>query len=402
MAFYLFRKSIRKLPGIVIKAASIPDPEMTEGFGSREQTGRICRELGCRSVLLVTDQTLYSLGLHRKAEASLEAEGIQCTVFSGISTEPTLDIIEAGKTAAVGCGADCIVALGGGSVLDSSKIIAAAARYPRLSVHAFLHKFAIVKGKTLPMVSIPSTAGTGAEYTVGAVVKNTRGVKNATVVMGLNVVHVILDSELMVGAPKSVTVWCGVDALSHGLEGVMADVHSTGEDIHKSRECVRLAMENLPRVIEDPGCVEARQKMCLAAHYGGNAINKQLAGYVHAFAHSIGALYHIPHGEAIAHCLLPVMTAQRDECLDALAVLAVYCGFAEAADEPDTAADKMFAALRDLLRQCGMEKGCRAIKTGDYHKLTRMIDNDSINYSPPRTFTDREILAILEHIRKGE
>ena len=402
MAFYLFRKTIRKLPGIVIKAAEIPDPETTEGFGSRRQVGEICKAAGYRSVLLVTDQTLYALGLHEKVRDSLRKNKVRCAVFCGINSEPTLDIIEAGKRAAVRCRADCIVALGGGSVLDSCKIIAAAAKYPKVNVHTFLHKFALVAGKTLPMISIPSTAGTGAEYTVGAVVKNTCGVKNSTVVVGLNVVHVILDSELMINAPKSVTVWCGVDALSHGLEGVVADVTSSGEDIHKSRECVRLAMENLPRLLEDPHDVEARQNMCLAAHYGGNAINKQLAGYVHAFAHSIGALYHIPHGEAIAHCLVPVMEIQKEQCLDRLAVLAVYCGAAEAADEPEAAADKLLETLKQLLQRCGMEKGCRQIKESDYRRLTAMIDNDSINYSPPKTFTDREIKATLDRIRKGE
>ena len=286
--------------------------------------------------------------------------------------------------------------------MDSSKVIAASARNPRHSLRWYLQKFNYVRGKTLPIISIPTTAGTGAEYTVGAVVRNARGVKQSTVIIGLNVQHVILGSELMVNAPVHVTVWCGIDALSHGLEGLLADVRSDGEDVRKSRECVRMILENLPRVLEDPKDIEARQKMSLAAYYGGNAINRQLAGYVHAFAHSIGAMYHIPHGKAIAWCLVPVVEAQKDRCRNQLWNLAVWCGAALQEDTPDEAADKMIAALQALLERCGLEKECVELQEKDYPKLVRMIDADSINYSPSKTFSDQEIMRLLDRIRKGE
>ena len=143
MPFYLGRKAIRKVPGTVIKAAPIPRPEVTEGFGCRDQTGRLCAEAGYRSALLVTDQTLFSLGLHEKVAASLEAAGIPYTLFHEISSEPTVAIVEAGRKAAVDCEADCIVAMGGGSVMDSSKIIAAAAKHPLLPIQHYLHKFKV-------------------------------------------------------------------------------------------------------------------------------------------------------------------------------------------------------------------------------------------------------------------
>lgn len=401
MPFYLTRKAIRKVPGTVIKAAPIPKPELIEGFGSREQAGRICAESGYESVLLVTDETLFGLGLHEKVEASLKARKIRCTVFHEIDSEPTVDIVTAGRRAAVECGADCIVALGGGSVLDSSKIIAASARHPLMPLRHYLHKFAIAEGGTLPMINIPSTAGTGAECTVGAVVKNKSGTKNSTVLIGLDVAFVILDSELLVDAPKSVTAWCAVDALSHGLEGLLADVGSSEEDIRKSRECVRLILENLPILLEDPKNIEARQATLLAAHYGGNAINTQLAGYVHAFAHTIGARYHIPHGKAIAWCLIPILTAQEYERYEEMSELAKYCGLADESDRQEAAADKLIEALKRLLDLCGLEKGCRLLKEKHYDRLTRMIDADSINYSPSRTLTDSEIRMLLDQIRRG-
>ena len=400
MPFYVERKTIRKIPGTVIKVVPIPHPELIQGFGTRSQVGEICRNAGYKSVFLVTDETLFGLGLHQKAVSSLESQGIKCTVFHSINSEPTVEIIKNGRRAAIDCGADCIVAIGGGSVLDSSKIIAAGAKHPRLPLRQFLLKFAVAPDGTLPMINIPSTAGTGAECTVGAVVKNNRGVKKSTVIVGLTISHVILDSELIVNAPRGVTVWCAIDALSHGLEGLLADIGSSEEDINKSCECVRLVLENLPVLLDDPKNTEARQASLLAAHYGGNAINTQLAGYVHAFAHSLGALYHIPHGKAIAWCLLPILKAQENQRYGQLAAIFSHCHPDIELDQV-SAADRFLLEVQTLLERCGLERECSLLKVEDYGKLVKMINADSINYSPSRTLTDNEILMLLDQIRRG-
>lgn len=142
--------------------------------------------------------------------------------------------------------------------------------------------------------------------------------------------------------------------------------------------------------------------MCLAAHYGGNAINNQLAGYVHAFAHSIGALYHIPHGKAIGLCIIPIVSFHKRICADKLARLSVYCEFARETDEEAAAADKFIAALEQLLKSCGFERGCDLIDVKDCKNLVRMINADSINYSPPKTLSNKEIVYLLDKIRKGD
>ena len=401
MAFYIERKVIRKVPGTVINAIHLPKPKLIEGFGKRSLAGEICSRKKFTSVLLVTDETIFGLKLHEKIVSSLNDHDIKCTVFHDISSEPTIDIVEAGRDAAVKCEANAIIALGGGSVLDSSKIIAAGAVHPQISIKHYLHKFAIAEGGSLPMINIPTTAGTGAECTVGAVVKNEHGTKNSTVVIGLNIVSVILDSELIINAPKEITSWCAIDALSHGLEGLLADIRSKDKDIFKSRECVRLILENLPTLLDDPHNIEARQATLLAAHYGGNAINTQLAGYVHAFAHSIGALYHIPHGKAIAWCLVPIIESQEYLCYEKMADLAKHCHLADENDSTEDASDKLIIAIKNLLTKCGLEKGCDLLNTSDYDQLTEMIDADSINYSPSRTLTDSEIKMLLDQIRRG-
>lgn len=402
MSFYLFRKMIRKAPGNVIRAVPLPDPVITEGLGARARIGEICMNRGYLSVLIVTDRNISSLGFQDRITAELEKRGISYTLFDGISGEPTAEYIQNGRRAAKKCRADCIVALGGGSVLDSCKIISAGSSDNIKNIGHYLTKFVFVKKKKcLPVINVPTTAGTGAEMTVGAVVKNSFGMKNSSVVVGLNITDVILDSELTLHAPEKVTVSCGIDALSHGLEGCLADIQSEEEDIRKSRECVKLVMENLPVLITDPENIDSRQKLCLAANYGGNAINKQLAGYVHAFAHSIGGLYHIPHGEAIARCILPVTEFHRDISRDRLAGLAEYCGLSDRACSEEEAADRFLSALRALLEKCGFTGAFVAVQEKDYNVLVRSIDADSINYSPPKTLTDKEIRILLDQIREG-
>ncbi len=398
MDTYRFRKQIHKLPGKVIHAIPLPEPDVTEGHGARGQIGEICRENGYKQVLLVTDRTLHSLGFEQPVVASLEAAGVGCTVFDDIHSEPCIATIEAGRQQALACGADCIVALGGGSVMDTCKMVAAGVKMPHLPVKALLLKFLPVRGGTLPLIMVPSTAGTGAEVTVGAVVMDERGVKGSTVLIGLKVPHVILDSELTMNAPKEVTAACGIDALSHCIEGAVSDTEVDEEDMKLSLDGIRLILQHLPTVMENPQDVEARLGMCRAAMYGGNAINTQLAGYVHAFAHSIGAKYHLPHGKAISLMLLPVLEFQKAACLEKYAKIARYCALAGEDTADADAAERFLAAVRHLLAQCGLDAIASPVRLCDHEELIPMIAADSINYSSPVTLNNDQIKQVLDTV----
>ena len=413
MDTYRFRKQIHRLPGKVIHAIPLPEPDVVEGHGARRQIGEICKGCGYSHVMLVTDKTLHGLGYDKAVAESLEEAGVGYTLFYDIDSEPTVDIIDAGRQRALECSTECIIALGGGSVLDTCKMVAAGVKMPHLPVKALLLKFLPVRGGTLPVVAVPSTAGTGAEVTVGAVVLNEHGVKSpvfsdavgknvlyksSTVLIGLNVTHVVLDSELTVHAPRQVTAACGIDALSHCIEGAVSDVDVDEADEQLSMEGVRLIMDNLPLVMSEPDNIEARLAMCRAAMYGGNAINTQLAGYVHAFAHSIGAKYHLPHGQAIALMLMPVLEFQKSACLSRYAKLARYCKVAGSATDNNEAADRFLQAVARLLAQCGMDKAVSPVRLCDHEELIPMIEADSINYSSPVTLAGSDIRLILRSV----
>jgi aldehyde dehydrogenase (NAD+) len=407
MDTYLFRKNIRRLPGKVIHTIPLPEPEVTEGQGARGQIGEICRKAGYRQVLVVTDRTLSGLGYEQAITASLDAAGIGYSVFCDIHSEPNIAILEAGRKQALESHADCIVALGGGSVMDSCKMIAAGVRMPHVPAKAMLLKFLPVPGQTLPLVMVPSTAGTGAEITVGAVVTNEQGNKGSTVLIGLNVTHVVHDSELTMRAPQGVTAACGIDALSHCIEGAVADVEEDEEDLRMSMEGVKLIFENLPlltservRELTNERLNAARLNMCRAAMYGGNAINTQLAGYVHAFAHSIGAKYHLSHGQAISLMLMPVLEFQKEACMPKYAELARFCGLVERPlmTSDEAAAELFLQAVRNLLKTCGLDTIESPVRACDHDALVPMIAADSINYSAPVTLSNEDIKAVLGQI----
>lgn len=398
MDTYQFRKQIHRLPGKLIHTIPLPEPEVTEGLDARAQIGDICAKYGYKHVLLVTDKTLSSLGFDGAIASSLEAAGIAFSVFNDINSEPNISIIEAGRKQAIENKAEAIIALGGGSVMDSCKMIAAGVKMPHLPVKALLLKFLPVPGGTLPVIMVPSTAGTGAELTVAAVVSNQQGVKGSTVLIGLNVAHVVHDSQLTIHAPEKVTSACGIDALSHCIEGAVSDVDLDESDMKMSMDGVKLILENLPKVIREPENNDARLAMCRAAMYGGNAINTQLAGYVHAFAHSIGAKYHLSHGQAISLMLMPVLEFQKEGCLAKYAAMARYCEIATNDSTDAKAAELFLQAVRNLLSECGMDKIESPVRACDHEELIPLIVNDSINYSAPVTLSNSDIKSVLEKV----
>ena len=347
----------------------------------------------------MTDQTLHELGYEQKIMQSLEEAGVGYTLFADINTEPNIALIDEGRKIAMECQAECVIALGGGSVMDTCKMISAGVKMPHLSTKTLLRKFLVVPGKTLPMITVPSTAGTGAEVTVAAVVTNARGTKGSTVLVGLDVTHVILDSELTIHAPQLVTAACGMDALSHVVEGTLSDVAVYVEDAYHSLEGVRLILKHLPVLMREPENIESRLAMCRAAMYGGNAINTQLAGYIHAFAHSIGAKYHIPHGQAITLMMLPVLKYQKAACLSKYAMMARYCQLVDDHTDDRLAAEKFLQAVSDLIVTCGLDKLESPVKSSNYEELTRMIAADSINSSAPVTFSAEDIVRVLETMK---
>ncbi|NJD31584.1 MAG: iron-containing alcohol dehydrogenase, partial [Gammaproteobacteria bacterium] len=289
LLFRLIKPFMKPLSWII----PIPRPVLFVGPGS---TGRLCKLVGgsgARRTLIVTDAVLAKLGVIEPARQALRAEGIDVAVFDGIVPDPTHDVLRKGLEAVRAHGSDSIVAVGGGSSIDAAKVIAAMASTGKTS-EQLIGKLKVSK-PPLPLYAVPTTAGTGSEVTVAAVVTDPVGhVKAVVVDPKLVPLAAALDPEMMRGMPAPITAATGMDALTHAVEAYV-NRWPHAETPMFCVSAVKLIFANLPRACSNGADLEAREAMALASLYAGLAFTKAYVGYVHAFSHKIGGVYGVPH-----------------------------------------------------------------------------------------------------------
>jgi alcohol dehydrogenase len=376
--------------------------KMLEGPGVRGEVGSYCRKQGYNRILLITGPTVRKLGLADKLLDSLEKEDISVEIFDGILPNPTFSNVQEGKEAALRQRCNCIIALGGGSVLDAAKVISGCVRDPDITPKRLVLNPVEPTVKAVPLITIPTTAGTGAETTLGVVIsEDETHIKHTGLTFFADIVMIVLDSELTLKAPSSVTAMTGYDALSHGIEAYCSCITPKGDQADASLECVKMVFKYLPKVMKEPSDAEARQAMCKAAYLGGVAINAETLGYGHSFAHTIGAFYGVTHGEALAITLPYILKYQRKACLDKLAELASAIGLEEPGDTDDILADKFIRACEDLRDELGLRSHLPEIKKEDYPKMIANVFRDSRTWAVSKVMTYREAEKMFDTISGG-
>ena len=247
-------------------------------------------------VLIVTDKPLRDLGLVDRACETLVKAGVDLIWYDGVQPDPTFSQVSEGAQILREQACTAILAVGGGSSMDAAKIIAATLNSnDEPESWAGINK---APDTAAPLYAIPTTAGTGSEATMGAVITD-EGDQSKVVISGaaLLPVAVALDPDLLLALPPAITAATGLDALTHGVEAYIG-IWSRGTSAETARMCVGGVAQWLPRVMAEPSDLEARLGMSMAAYYGGVAINQVNVGAVHAIAHQLGAFYHLPHGSA--------------------------------------------------------------------------------------------------------
>lgn len=276
------------------------------GGGSRRQLGEIARELGARRALIVTDPGVVQLGFVTEIQQLLVEAGCDVRIFDGVQPDPTDRNVADGFAAFVEHNADLVVAVGGGSPIDTAKVIAIRATNPEpLPEFMGPHK---IKRAGAPLIAIPTTAGTGSEATKVAVITDTeRDVKMMMLSTPLLPRVAIVDFELSMGMPKPLTAAVGVDTLTHGIEAYVSKKANAMTD-PLALSCIDLVGKHLKNAWENPDDREAREGMMLAACQGGMAFSNSSVCLVHGMSRPIGAVFHLPHGLSNA-ILLPTVTA---------------------------------------------------------------------------------------------
>jgi alcohol dehydrogenase len=379
------------------RVVPIPRPTVFLGPDSALRLCDTIAQFGLRRVLIVTDVILVKLGLVEPLRQALVGRGVDVAVHDGITPDPTHDVLQRGFEAARSHRSDAILAVGGGSVIDAAKVIDAmlvSGKSP-----AKLVGMLKVRKPMLPLFAIPTTAGTGSEVTVAAVVTDpVRHEKAAVIDPKLVPTATALDPLLMKGMPKPITAATGMDALTHAIESYTNRWPHAETPLY-AVSAVRMIFANLPRAWANGEDLEARESMALASFHAGLAFTKAYVGYVHAFSHKVGGLYGVPHGLANAILLPYVLDFLKGSPLgeQRLAELAVAIGAGEASESRAALAQRFVDRVRELNRTVGIPDKLEALKRSDIPAVARaaMIEAHR-DYPVPRNMGLSEAEALLQ------
>jgi alcohol dehydrogenase len=335
------------------------------------------------SVLLVTDATLVELGLLDDIIAELEKQGISYRVYDGVLPDPTVAQIEADVRMQKEVKADAILAIGGGSSIDAAKVIAARAKNDK-SIMKMTGLFRVFRG-IIPLYAIPTTAGTGSEVTVAAVVSDPDRQRKLPIMdTCLLPKAAALDGAMMTGLPAPITAATGMDALTHAVEAYISRNATKRTDV-KAIEATQLIMHNLATAYHHGGNLEARQSMARASHLAGIAFTQAGVGYVHAIAHNFGALYHTPHGLANAIVLPYVLEYSKVNCAGRLADLARACNIGEAEASDETLANAFIARINQMKAEFDILSTLAALNAQDIPQIAAAaLQEARFTYHVPR------------------
>ena len=276
------------------------------GRGSREVLAEEIKQRKFKKVLVVTDKTLFEIGVTKKVTDVLDNAEIPYEVYSEVKPNPTIKNVLDGVAVCKEIKADAIVAVGGGSAIDTAKGIGIVVKNPKRKDVKSLNGVSNTENKSLPIIALPTTSGTAAEVTINYVITDEeKQVKMVCVDPHDIPVLAIVDSELMESMPKSIAASTGMDALTHAIEGYITAGHNTMADMFHMR-AIELIFENLPAAVNDKN-PQAIENMALAQYIAGMGFSNVGLGIVHSMAHQLGAVYDTPHGIANAILLPTVM-----------------------------------------------------------------------------------------------
>jgi alcohol dehydrogenase class IV len=321
-------------------------PQVVEGADATFAIPYLLKEKGISDVLIVTDAALAESGLLDTLRAKLSEAEINFAIYDKVVPNPNIENIEEGLTAYKLSRSQAIIAFGGGSCIDCAKVIGARVVRPNKSIDKM--KGLLKIRKKLPfLVAVPTTAGTGSETTVVAVVSNNKTHEKYTISDPALIPHVaVLDPTLLTGLPPHITATTGMDTLTHAIEAYIGG-SNTRFTKKQAVECVKLVFGNLKKSYEQPKDVAARFAMQKAAFSGGLAFTRAFIGYVHAISHTLSGFYNTPHGLANAVILPHVLEEYGEFAYKPLAKLADIVGIEDGATR-EGRAKAFIAAVRQL------------------------------------------------------
>ena len=370
------------------------------GPGAREVLPKEIARLGFKKAFVATDKDLIKFGVADKVLKVLADAGIPYEVFSDIKPNPTTANVKAGVAAFAASGADFIIALGGGSSMDTAKAVGIITNNPEFADVVSLEGVADTKKKSVPIIALPTTAGTAAEVTINYVITDEANEKKMVCVDPNDIpVMAIVDAELMYTLPKSLTAATGMDALTHAIEGLITKGAWEMSDMFELK-AIEMIARYLETAVNEPQNAEARNGMAVAQYIAGMAFSNVGLGVVHGMAHPMGAIFDIPHGVANALLLPTIMEFNMPAAVDKYVQIAKAMDVYSTSMSKEEAAQAAVDAVRALAIRVGIPQHLTelGINEGDLDRLATAAAADVCTPGNPRDVNKDIILDLYKKV----
>ncbi|MEB1810200.1 MAG: iron-containing alcohol dehydrogenase [Bacillaceae bacterium] len=375
-------------------------PVLLEGENSLRKLPKMIRDQEIRSVLIVTDQGITSLGLMDELLVGLRDYGINYVVYDKTVPNPTIENIEEALEMYLAHTCDGLVAFGGGSPMDCAKAVGARVARPDKSLEQ-MRGVLKVKKEIPPLFAVPTTAGTGSEATVAAVISNSKTHEKYPINDSVLIPDVaVLDPLLTVKLPPSITAMTGMDALTHAVEAYIGRSNTT-ETIQCSKEAVKLIFEHLHEAYSNGSNITARSHMQKASYLAGVAFTRAYIGYVHAIAHTLGGFYSVPHGLANAIILPHVLEYYGSAVQKPLAELADLIELTNERDTEEQKAKKFIAAIKQLNADMNIPEKVSGIVDTDIPLMVERAHKEANPLYPvPKILLRNDLVELFDRIKE--
>lgn len=394
----IYYRTVQSVVRTGAKLVHFKEPKLITGAGSVNKLPDIMKKEHIDKALIIVSKTIMKSGLLENVLEKLKENNIGYEIYDSVKPNPTIENIEECLKVYQNTNCNAIVAIGGGSPIDCAKVVAARATNSNLQIKD-LRGFLKVKKSIPPFFAVPTTAGSGSEATVAAVVTDsTTHEKYAIADLKLIPDFAILDPELTVGVPKQLTASTGMDALTHAIEAYVGK-NGTNYTNHKALKATKMIIDNLEIVYKDGTNIEGRNSMLLASNYAGEAFTRAYVGYVHAIAHSIGGLYGVAHGLANAIILPKVLEYYGESVYKKLAEIAIYINLGNKNESQKDLALKFIAKIKDMNKNMNIPLGIKELREEDIHLIAqRATKEGNPGYPVPKIISINECEELVKNL----
>ncbi|MCF1751841.1 iron-containing alcohol dehydrogenase [Mariniradius sediminis] len=374
-------------------------PTLLEGVGSVRRIPEVLKDLHISNVLIVTDAMLMKLGLLDGLLQALDKSGCKYAVFDKTVPDPTIENVEEALQLYHKHQCKAIIAFGGGSPMDCAKIVGARVARPHKSVAKMKGVLKVIF-KIPTLIAVPTTAGTGSEVTLAAVISNSETLEKYPINDFCLIPHyAVHDPELTLKLPPHITAPTGMDAMTHAVEAFIGN-SNTSETKKAALEAMVLIHQNLLTAYNEPGNIEARAAMLKASYLAGVAFTRAYVGYVHAIAHTIGGFYKVPHGLANAIIMPHVLEYYGSAIHRQLAEIADTIGISSPNESPSQKAAAFVRYLRDLNSKMDIPKNIDKISESDLPEMIkRALEEANPLYPVPKILFEEDLRKIYLKIK---